>query len=69
MPLYRLSRKDEPFEWTDDCETSFQKLKQMLISAPILQFPDFTQPFILYTDASSYSLGAVLAQIHGGKNV
>jgi len=49
------------FEWTNDQEKAFETLKQHLISAPILRYPDFKQPFYLHTDASGTGLGAVLA--------
>ena len=51
-----------------DCQEAFEELKKILISAPILKYPDFDQPFILKTDASTKALGAVLCQEVEGKN-
>lgn len=48
--------------WTDDTQTAFALLKQHLISAPILQLPDFIKPFTIDTDACDYVVGAVLQQ-------
>ena len=45
--------------WTDDCEAAFQSLKEQLIKAPVLIFPDFTKEFILDTDASLIALGQI----------
>jgi deoxyuridine 5'-triphosphate nucleotidohydrolase len=61
-PLHQLMRKDQPFIWTTEHQEVFEELKHRLISAPILIYPDFDKPFILYTDASSFGLGAVLSQ-------
>ena len=45
----------------DEHEKAFQFLKEKLTTTPILQYPDFSLPFILYTDASGTGLSAVLA--------
>ena len=55
-------RKEQSFTWNENCQKAFEELKQHLISSPILIYPDFEKPFLLYTDASSFGLGAVLAQ-------
>ena len=57
-----LLKKDIPFKWTQKQQTAFDSLKERLILAPILSYPDFELPFILYTDASGTGLGAVLSQ-------
>ena len=62
-PLYSLTRKDVPFEWSQDCQEAFDKLKNHLIHAPVLAFPDFSTDFNLETDASGVGLGAVLTQV------
>jgi len=61
-PLTRLTKKTEKFIWTADQQDAFNKLKEKLTTAPVLRYPDFTQEFIVTTDASAYALGAVLSQ-------
>ncbi|XP_057188755.1 interleukin-13 receptor subunit alpha-1 isoform X1 [Triplophysa rosa] len=65
-PLYRLTHKEVPFEWTDDCAAAFRQLKDALTSPPVMAFPNFEKPFVLSTDASNVAIGAVLAQIQDG---
>lgn len=48
--------------WRPQCQLTFNKLKSLLIAAPLLTFPRFDEPFLLETDASGAGLGAVLAQ-------
>ena len=66
-PLTRLTEKDQKFNWTTECSEAFDRLKHMLVTAPILAHPDFTKPFILDTDASNHAIGAVLSQKSGNK--
>jgi hypothetical protein len=61
-PLTRLLKKNCLYSWNSDCQKSFEELKNKLISAPILQYPNFNIPFILKTDASKIALGAALCQ-------
>jgi hypothetical protein len=61
-PLTRLTRKNEKFQWTEECERSFQELKQRLVTAPILTLPSGTGGFVIYSDASLKGLGCVLMQ-------
>ena len=66
-PLHALTRKDAVFQWSEDCQTAFDQLKTRLTTSPITAFPDFSQGFRLYTDASTAGLGAILAQVRDGK--
>lgn len=58
----KTHRKPLAEAWTTECETGFHKLRQALISAPILMYADFQMPFVLEIDASHGGLGAVLSQ-------
>ena len=60
--MQQLLRKGVPWNFDENCKTAFTQVKQALISAPVLTYPDFTRPFILCTDASDDALGAVLEQ-------
>ncbi|GMH05046.1 hypothetical protein Nepgr_006886 [Nepenthes gracilis] len=64
LPLTQLTKKDARFEWTKDCEESFQTLKDRLTSAPVLTIPNESGELIVYCDASKIGLGCVLMQ-HG----
>ena len=65
-PLHALTKKNESFIWSSQCEESFQILKSKLVTAPTLAYPNFDQIFILDTDASDKAIGAVLSQVHEG---
>ena len=58
-----------PWEWTEECEAAFNKLKNALTDEPLLGYPDFRRPYILEIDASFRGLGAVLSQEQDGKVV
>ncbi len=63
----RVSGKSIESCWTEECEQGFQKLKQGLVTAPVLTYADFSLPFVLEIDASHSGLGAVLSQEKDGK--
>jgi hypothetical protein len=66
LPLTRLTRKDVPFVWNEECEKSFRTLKKKLTQAPLLTIPDPEKRYTVFCDASSKGLGSVLMQ---GDNV
>ena len=61
-PLFHLTKKGTDFDWNEECQKSFDTLKKLLTTAPILLLPDPEKPFILETDASHYALGCILPQ-------
>ena len=67
-PISKLLRKGREFIWNDEQQNSFETLKSKLTSAPVLQYPNFNNQFILTTDASGTALGAVLSQGEIGKD-
>ncbi|CAC5383461.1 unnamed protein product [Mytilus coruscus] len=66
-PLTQLTGKNVKFVWTKDCEAAFTKLKNALMSTPVLAYPNPQLPFILDTDASYVGIGAVLSQVQNGQ--
>jgi hypothetical protein len=65
--LTNLTKKDVFFNWTNDCQQAFDKLKEILSTEPLLIYPDFSQPFIVACDASTKAVGAVLSQLRNGE--
>jgi hypothetical protein len=61
-PITSLQRKGKKFQWTEECEKSFQQLKQLLTNAPILKITDLNEDFIVCTYACKEGLGGVLSQ-------
>ena len=63
-PLTMLIHKDVKFKWKETHHCTFMKLKDAIIKAPILRYPDTTKPYIMYTDTSDDACGAQLSQMH-----
>ena len=63
-PLTKLTRHNVTFEWTDQCAKVFNHLCELLMEYPILRYPNHTQGYILYTDASGIGWSGVLTQEH-----
>ena len=61
-PLIRLTRKDTPFEWTEECRQAVRDLKKAVISAPVPIRPDPSKQFKLEVDTSQIATGTILYQ-------
>ena len=61
-PLSNLTSVNVPFKWKEQHQQAFDTMKKVIARDTILAFPDFTQPFHIYTDASDYQMGAVIVQ-------
>jgi hypothetical protein len=63
-PLTDLLKGDnkKKFEWPPEADKAFNNIKQQISKAVLLSFPDYNQPFHIYTDASNYQIGAVILQ-------
>ena len=59
-PLTDLTKKNKPWVWGDQEEKAFNGLKKAMVTAPVLQLPDFDREFTVTTDASEVSVGAIL---------
>ncbi|XP_014208619.1 uncharacterized protein LOC106639490 [Copidosoma floridanum] len=64
VPLLKLLRKGQAWEWKEEQEQAFNELKNSLIKAPVLARPDFSKLFTVQCDASGLAIGAVLTQEH-----
>jgi hypothetical protein len=57
-----LQKKATKFNWSQKCQGSFNKIKELLASAPILKEADPNKYFTVCVDASKDELGGVLTQ-------
>ena len=67
-PLYKLLTKDAVFKFDDARLEAFDTLKRALVSTPILQTPNWDEPFQIMCDASNFAIGAILGQRKEGKS-
>jgi hypothetical protein len=63
-PFTALSaaKKGTKIKWTDQLESAFQEVKEMVSKSTMLTYPDWSKPFDIHTNASDYQLGAVISQ-------
>jgi hypothetical protein len=61
-PITSLQKKGTKFNWSEKCQDSFNKLKELLTTAPILKVEDLDKDITVCVDASKEGLGGVLTQ-------
>lgn len=67
VPLHNLTKKNSKFDWTEECQKSFEMLKEKLTTTVCLSYPSLDNTFILDTDASYNTIGCVLSQCIDGE--
>ena len=60
LPLYRLLRRTEHFEWTDAALAGLEEIKAVLATNPVLAAPNLGEPMLLYIAATHQVVSAVL---------
>ena len=60
LPLYRLLRRTDHFEWTDAAIAGLEGIKTLLASNPILAAPSVGEPMLLYISVTHQEVSAVL---------
>jgi len=65
--LHALTKKNVTFQWSEECDEAFRRLKRSLTTAPILSLPRDDEGYTLDTDASNCGLGVVLSQLQDGE--
>ncbi|XP_073813857.1 uncharacterized protein [Musca autumnalis] len=68
FPITELVTTKRKFQWTDDAQRAFDRVKSLLTSAPVLNNPDFSKKLYLHCDASDFGIGAVLVQLDDEDN-
>ena len=66
--LLEAVKNDKEIVWTETLVDAFAMTKDAILRAPFLQFPDFSRPFHIATDASNTGIGGVLYQPREGDN-
>ena len=69
LPLHKLTHKHASFVWGRPEQQAWERIRDALISTPVLQLPDWNKPFIVQTDASDVAIGGVLMQQQGDDRV
>ena len=65
-PIYDLTRKGAQFIWGKE-QDAFEEIKCRLVKPPVLDMPNNTGRFHLYSDTSNFAMGSALYQIQNGK--
>jgi len=67
-PLHCLLKKNSKFHWFTETQTAFDNIKSKFSSAPVLVYPNRDLPFLVETDSSNFTIGAILSQTSSKDN-
>ena len=62
-------KKSQPTIWDDQCQRAFERIREYLLSPPVLVSPTPGRPLLLYLSISDIALGYMLAQLDDSRNV
>jgi RNase H-like domain found in reverse transcriptase/Reverse transcriptase (RNA-dependent DNA polymerase) len=68
QPLNHLTEKDKKFEWTTDCQDTFDTMKKQFTEEPVLLMPDQSKPFQIKSDTSKVATRAILTQLDSDRD-
>lgn len=60
--LYSLLKEEKKYEWAEECQRTFDEVKRILTTTPILVCPIWSMEFHIHCVVSNVAIGAVLAQ-------
>jgi hypothetical protein len=63
MVYFQLMEEKQAFQWTPEEEAALQTLKQALCTAPILDYLQPRERFVIDTDSNNVGTGGVLSQV------
>lgn len=69
MPVFKVLRKSDKFEWTKECEEAVESLKEYLLSPPLLSKPIDGEPLYLYLASTPVAISSVLVRIQGNDHM
>ena len=67
-PIFHLLWKNQSIIWNDNCQLTFERIKEYLLSSPVLVPPIPERPLLLYLSISDMALGCILAQFDDSRN-
>jgi len=65
--MEKFIRKDSKFHWNEDYQRGLDTLKEKIVTAPILVFPDWDKTFHVHVNASTISLEDIIVQLGVGE--
>ena len=69
QPLYDLTKRNIKFEWKEEHQQAFDKIRKSIADDAVLKYPDFGKPFTIATDSSKFAVGCCISQFDKDGNL